>query len=92
MKLSKYLIPVIVALFLLSSCATYNAPTKYQGRNLYKFTSKKRTNKVGKARTVKYIALKKRGSYIHRAVPFMVRREIRQRSWSDNSGGGTLYK
>lgn len=88
----KYLIYLILVTFIFSSCATYNAPTKYQGRNLYKFTNKKRTAKVGKARSVKYIALRKRGSYRHGAVPPMVRREIRQRSWSDNSGGGTLYK
>lgn len=93
MKKIKYLIYLILVAFIFSSCATYNAPTKYQGRNLYKFTHKKRTAKVGKkARSAKYIALKKRGSYRHGAVPPIVRREIRQRSWSDNSGGGTLYK
>lgn len=92
MKLSKYIILAVVALFFLSSCATYNAPTKYQGRNLYKFTHKKRTAKVGKARSVKYVAVKKRGSYKHGAVPNAVRREIRQRHWSEVNGGGQLYK
>ena len=92
MKHLSKLIILIIAVFALSSCSTYNAPTKYQGRNLYKFSNKKRTAKIGKARTVKYVALKKRGSYRHRAVPSIVRRELRQRSWSENSGAGQLYK
>lgn len=92
MKNIKYLIYLILVAFIFSSCATYNAPTKYQGRTLYKFTNKKRTAKVGKARSIKYVALKKRGSFWHRAVTDGSRKEIRQRSWSENSGGGQIYK
>lgn len=92
MKHINKLILLIIAVFTLSSCATYNAPTKYQGRNLYKFTHKKRTAKVGKARSVKYVAVRKRGSYRHGAVPNVVRKEIRQRHWSEVNGAGQIYK
>ena len=92
MKKIKYLIYLLLATFIFSSCSTYNAPTKYQGRNLYQFTNKKRTAKVGKARSAKHIALKKRGSFWHRAVTDGSRREIRQRWWSENAGGGQSYK
>jgi len=89
--LNKFIL-LIIAVFALSSCVTYNAPTKYQGRNLYKFTHKKRTAKVGKARSVKYVAVRKRDSYRHGAVPNIVRKEIRQRHWSEVNGGGQIYK
>lgn len=82
----------LIALFLLNSCVTANAPTRYQGRNLYKFHTKKRTQKAGKARAHKYIDINKRSSYNHPAVPDPVRKELRQRIWSDDVGAGQLYK
>ena len=92
MKKIKYLIYLLVTTLVFSSCATYNAPTNYQGRNLYKFTHKKRTYNAGGHRKLKFIALKKRGSYRHGAVPPMVRKELRQRHWSEVNGAGQMYK
>ena len=92
MKKIKTLCYILVAMFMLSSCATYNAPTKYQGKNLYKFSNKKKTYRAGKFRSHKIIAFKKRGSYWHGAVPAPVRKELRQRWWQEKSGGGQLYK
>lgn len=92
MKKIKYLIYLLLATFIFSSCSTYNAPTKYQGRNLYKFNKKKKTQYAGKVRKHKYVSIKKRGSYWHRAVTDGSRREIRQRWWSENAGGGQSYK
>ena len=93
MKRFKYIIYALVVMVMFSSCATYNAPTKYQGRNLYKFTyGNKKTYKSNKSRSHKYLALRKRGSYWHGAVSNRTRKEIRQRFWSERSGGGQLYK
>lgn len=89
--LTKFII-LIITVFALSSCSTYNAPTKYQGRNLYKFSNKKRTVKSGKARSVKHVTVRKRGSYWHGAVTPGSRKEIRERWWSEINGGGQLYK
>ena len=93
-KMKKLLILSLALLTLLTtSCATYNAPTRYQGRNLYKFHNTKRTVKKGKkARSVKFYALKKRTSYRHPAVPDIVRRELRQRKWSEDAGAGQSSK
>ena len=92
MKRIKYIVFALIAMFIFSSCATYNAPTRYQGRNLYKFDKTKRTVKQGKARGTKFYAVKHRTSYRHPAVPNWVRKDIRRRSWMEDSGAGQSSK
>ena len=92
MKYLKQLIMLLIIAFLFSSCVTANAPTRYQGRTLYKFHNKKRTYRAGKNRAHKYVDIKNRQSFRHPAVPDAVRKELRQRIWSDDIGAGQLYK
>ena len=92
MKYLKQLIGLLIIAFLFSSCVTANAPTRYQGRNLYKFNKTQRTVKKGKARGTRFYAMKHRSSYNHPAVPDWLRRQLRSRTWMEDIGAGQLYK
>lgn len=83
----KLLLIISTSLLLSSGCSTYNAPSSYQGKNLYKFGQKKYvTNKSVR----KAVPFKRTASYWHPAVPGPVRKELRQRNWSERSGVGKL--
>ena len=92
MKKIKFIIYSLLVVLVFSSCRTYNAPTRYQGRALYKFNHVRRTYHTGKARALKPTNFKKQTAYRHPAVPDQVRRYLRARTWMEGVGEGALYE
>jgi len=83
------LVIVVLTALIISSCSSYNAPTSYQGKNLYKFGKRKY---IANKSVRKSVPFKKTTSYWHPSVPGPVRKELRQRKWSEDVGAGQLYK
>lgn len=92
-NLTLKIVVMLLCVFTLTSCqTTYNPPSKYQGKNLAKFNKRKHTygHSTRKGMNKRYVSFKKNGSYHHPSVSKRLRKELRQRWWSERMGAGKM--
>lgn len=80
---------IILSLIFISSCAVEDraAKTWYQKKNMAKFQRPRYLMFGGKRRPVR---ITHRGSFRHPAVPDFVRKDIKSRAWTKNTGQGKI--
>ncbi len=84
---------ILIASIMFASCGSVHIEnhTRYQNKNLKKFTTKKRyLSKSFGPKKKKYIDIQRRGTYNHPAVTKGARQRMKSESWLKKIGEGEI--